>query len=455
MGHTRRYASAPVFDTPAVTPDPPHRARMIAKYEDLRNKACSGQRLSPNDWKLYEMLHSDLKNSLHVQKADTTASVSNNIGLNMSNILAFANVHPSCKPMFHKDTNNMWSKAAAYKPAQAKTVIKLNLDQLIREDASFSLCIHNQLLDTLVNVQFEPGDMLSTKPHLGLSVLAFVPRKSEEIKGLTHQMELMERANFITTDDTEKVKLGAPLLPNTLAETIEALKRTATFIKFVLGPDCSYGLACNDVVKVLQRKYEIYYKMSAQFGRLYGHEILYQLHLEAIEFFGTITMEEEYEAGLPNPETDTTWLLKAINSQQIRNSDGRPPMFGGQPPKTQTNASTQTSSNNKVGPNSSRTSNKAATNRTKQERKLPADFIKAHEEFTAKTSKKMMVANICKGLGLTESAALAKLLGLDDTKDCYRIHLLGSCPGCPRGHTVNPNFKGDAALEALKKATIA
>ena len=57
MGHTRRYASAPVFDTPAVTPDPPHRARMVAKYEDLRNKACSGQRLSPNDWKLYKMLH--------------------------------------------------------------------------------------------------------------------------------------------------------------------------------------------------------------------------------------------------------------------------------------------------------------------------------------------------------------------------------------------------------------
>ena len=130
-------------------------------------------------------------------------------------------------------------------------------------------------------------------------------------------------------------------------------------------------------------------------------------------------------------------------------------MFGGQSPKTQTNASTQTSSNNKVGPNSSQTSNKAATNRTKQERKLPLDFIKTHKEFTAKTSKKMTVANIRKGLGLTEATALAELLGLDDTKDCYRIHLLRSCPGCPRGHTVNPNFKRDAALEALKKATIA
>lgn len=441
---------------PAVTPEPPHRTRIVAKYKDLRNKACSGQRLSPNDWKLYEMLHSDLKNSQNVQKADTTASVSNNIGLNMSNILAFANVHPSCKPIFHRDTNNMWSKAAVYKPAQAKTVIKLNLDQLIREGASFSLCIHNQLLDTLVNVQFEPGDILSTKPHLELSVLAFVPRKSEEIKGLTHQIELMEQANFITTDDTEKVKLGAPLLPNTLAETIEALKRCATFIKFVLGPDCSYGLACTDVVKVLQRKYEIYYKMSAQFGRLYRYETLYQLHLEAIEFFRTTTTEEEYQAGLPNPKTNTTWLLKAINSQQIRNSDGRPPMFGGQPPKAQTNASTQTlHNNNKTVDNVSRSSNKVTNNCTKQERKLPADFIKAHKEFNAKTSKKMTIANIRKGLGLTESSALAKLLGLDNAKDCYRIHLLGSCPGCPRRHAVNPNFKQDIAVESLKKAIIA
>ena len=62
------------------------------------------------------MLHNDLKNFQAVPKADTTASVSNNIGLNMSNILAFANVHPSCKPIFHKDTNHMWSKKAAYKP---------------------------------------------------------------------------------------------------------------------------------------------------------------------------------------------------------------------------------------------------------------------------------------------------------------------------------------------------
>ena len=130
-------------------------------------------------------------------------------------------------------------------------------------------------------------------------------------------------------------------------------------------------------------------------------------------------------------------------------------MFGGQPPKLQNNASTQTShSNNKTVNNASRSSTKAANNCTKQERKLPAEFVKAHEDFTAKTSKKMTIANIRKGFGLTESSALAKLLGLDGAKDCYRIHLLSSCPGCPRSHAVNPNFKRDVAVESLKKATI-
>ena len=101
--------------------------------------------------------------------------------------------------------------------------------------------------------------------------------------------------------DTNKTKLGAPLLPNTLSETLEALKRCATFIAFVLGPECPYGKACKAVINVLQRKYELFYKMGAQFGPSYGHEILYQLHLVAIEFFGSTTMEEEYEAGMPHP----------------------------------------------------------------------------------------------------------------------------------------------------------
>ena len=86
---------------------------------------------------------------------------------------------------------------------------------------------------------------------------------------------------------------------------------------------------------------------------------------------------------------------------------------------------------------------------------MPADFIKAHEEFTAKTSKKMTIANICKGLDISDTSKLATALGLDASKDCCCIHLLGLCPGCPRNHAINTNFKRDEALEALKRATVA
>ena len=105
--------------------------------------------------------------------------------------------------------------------------------------------------------------MFSSKPHLGLSILAFVPRKSEEIRGLAHQTKLIKQATVVTTEDTNKTKLGAPLLPNTLSETIEALKRCATFIAFVLGPECLYGKAYKAVINVLQCKYELFYKMGA------------------------------------------------------------------------------------------------------------------------------------------------------------------------------------------------
>ena len=166
----------------------------------------------------------------------------------------------------------MWTKSATHKAAQAKIIIKHKLDKLVQKDASFTTCIHSQLLETLVTVNFEPGDMFCPKPHLGLSVIAFVPWESKEIKGLAHQNELIEQANFITTEDTNKTKLRAPMLPNTLSETVDAIKRCATFIKFILGPDCLYGRACSAVNRVLQQKYGLFYKMGHQFGPLYGHK---------------------------------------------------------------------------------------------------------------------------------------------------------------------------------------
>ena len=164
-------------------------------------------------------------------------------------------------------------------------------------------------------------------------------------------------------------------------------------------------------------------------------------------------MEEEYNAERFAPKADTTWLIWAICSQQLQNSRGRPKMFEGKPPK-QNSTGTQTPASNNRNANTGQCSQNKISNQVKQERKLPADFIKAHEEFTAKTSKKMTIANICKGLDISDTSKLATALGLDASKDCFCIHLLGTCPGCPRNHTINTNFKREEALEALKKATV-
>ena len=128
-------------------------------------------------------------------------------------------------------------------------------------------------------------------------------------------------------------------------------------------------------------------------------------------------------------------------------------MFGPKPatqvPPTSLNKQTtqKQSNNNKL-------SQKLA-GKQKQERRLPAEFSKALEDFTQRTNKRMTVANVQKGLNLADATELANHLGLDPSKDCQRIHLLGVCPGCTRNHSVNPNFKKDEALNALKKATLA
>ena len=113
---------------------------------------------------------------------------------------------------------------------------------------------------------------------------------------------------------------------------------------------------------------------------------------------------------------------------------------------------------NKQTPQKQSTNNKPSqksAGKQKQERSLLAEFSKALEDFTQRTNKRMTVANVRKGLNLADATELANHLGLDPSKDCQRIHLLGACRGCTRNHSVNPNFKKDEALEALKKATLA
>ena len=122
--------------------------------------------------------------------------------------MPFAKVLPGQQHLFHKDTNNLWPNLAKLKPAQAKALLKLCLIELIEKDALFTFCINVQLLDTLINVAFEPGDMFSPNLHSGVLEVLFVPRKFKEIKSLHHQTNLNKRAIFVTTEDTNQTKFG-------------------------------------------------------------------------------------------------------------------------------------------------------------------------------------------------------------------------------------------------------
>ena len=102
--------------------------------------------------------------------------------------------------------------------------MKQDFEEMCR-NTEYKLCCHDLFVDTIVNMAFKPGDLNAAKPHLGFSILAFLPLKPQEIVQLVEQGELMERASVITTADSLKVKLNAPAIPNTIDETLNALKR--------------------------------------------------------------------------------------------------------------------------------------------------------------------------------------------------------------------------------------
>ena len=118
----------------------------------------------------------------------------------------------------------------------------------------------------MVNVQFKPGDMNAAKPHLGIGILAFVVRQMSELVFLTEQGDLMSSSSFTTTADSQKLKLEAPKLPVTIDETINTVKRCRDFHTRVQGAKCAYAIVCNQVFRVLCKKYTAYVKLGTLFG---------------------------------------------------------------------------------------------------------------------------------------------------------------------------------------------
>ena len=104
-----------------------------------------------------------------------------------------------------------------------------HFEELTSDNTMFQLCCHAELANTMVNVQFKPGDMNAAKPHLGIGILAFVVRQMSELVFLTEQGDLMSSSSFTTTADSQKLKLGAPKLPVNIDKTINTVKRCRDF----------------------------------------------------------------------------------------------------------------------------------------------------------------------------------------------------------------------------------
>ena len=187
----------------------------LKKYHQLLNKIMTDKDLTAS-----EQFSLPYLEKLYSKKTSTSAS--NVVSISMHSILAWGSVHPCKTEAFHDDTRFIWQKLEGETKANLKVLVKQDFEEICR-NTEYKLCCHDLLVDTIVNVAFKPGDLNAAKPHLGFSILVFLPRKPQENVQLVEQGELMERASVITTADSLKVKLNALAILNTIDETLNTL----------------------------------------------------------------------------------------------------------------------------------------------------------------------------------------------------------------------------------------
>ena len=120
----------------------------------------------------------------------------------MYSILAWAGVSPSNIAQFHEDTHRIWRDIENETKANSKVIMMQHFEELTSDNTIFQLCCHAELANTMVNVQFKPGDMNGAKSHFGLGSLAFAVRQMSELVFLTEQGDLMSSSSFTTTADS-------------------------------------------------------------------------------------------------------------------------------------------------------------------------------------------------------------------------------------------------------------
>ena len=381
------------------------------------------------------------------QSRKPSSSASNVVAIAMPSILAWAGVRRGDERHFHADLRGIWKKLEGETKSNSKIMIKQDFEFVMRGNKAFKLCCQDALADTLVGVQFKPGDLRSTKPHLGLTPLTFIARQSQELLDVQEQGELNQRSSFNTPQDILKTRLGAPKLPQTVDESINAIHRCKLFTSFYLSPRCPYVTLCGQVVEALNEKYTDYNDLGRNFGAVIGNEILYQLSNIADKFYGTMASQADFDRGIL-PTIDASWLISAIRTGQLQNSRIRPALFGAlksAEPKPEPKSQTKETAGRKRD-------RKPKTDKVRAERVLPTELLKHIQEYAGKGKGNLNMRVVREANSITSAQELAKQLGLDVKTDCLRYHCLGSCPGCSLEHKVSPAFKKDKAAELLEKA---
>ena len=411
-----------------------------SRYDELMNLLEMGVQLTDEEKFALQFLE-------RRQSRKASSSASNVVAIAMPSILAWAGVRRGQERHFHSDLRHIWKKLEGETKSNSKVIIKQDFEHVMRGNKAFRLCSQDALADTLVGVQFKPGDLRSTKPHLGLTPLMFIARQSQELLDVQEQGELNQRSNFNTPQDILKTRLGAPKLPQTVDESINAIHRCELFTSCYLGPRCPYVILCGQVIEALNEHYTEYNDLGRNFGAVIGNEILYQLSNIADKFYGTMASQVDFERGIL-PTIEASWLISAIRTGQLQNSRIRPALFGALKP-TEPKPEPKPQTKETTGRKRDR---KPKTDKVKAERVLPAELLKHIQEYAGKGKGNLNMRVVREANSITSAQELAKQLGLDVKTDCLQYHCLGSCPGCSLEHKVNPAFKKDKAAELLEKA---
>ena len=386
----------------------------------------------------------------------TDETKKNFLGMQQFSVLAWANVHPNDVDYLNNHNNYFWPKLNACKnKPDARHVVRTEMFQhLIHKHPKLITCLHDDLIETIINFRFKPVNLESDKPTLGLGPMAFVPRDRREIEMMSHQISINEQSDSPTTSDIDKTRLGRPKIPDGASGTTSTIESCALVNDFLWAPRCPYvNLAQGSLLALYEGNQ--HYEHQTSFGTTVGAECLFQLTRGAEQFFGQATSERQLLQG-QLPTLNFNFLIEGIRNNNLNTSQTRPSLFV--PAQTKARPAPGTPR----GPKTPKVKGQGkgappATQPTKSSTvtrqmgngmtTLINDWKKAHNK-----ARMPNILDFRKASDIADDAALQTLLNLN-TATCIRWALLGSCrSNCKRDHPQTiTGFAETAAEDILRK----